>query len=252
MVSSPDTPAVIARQVSVSYPAGQNARPALDRVSLTVRPGQFLAVMGPSGAGKTTLANVLSALQVPTSGSVQIGGVALEEASEAERTRFRRDRLGFVFQSENLVPSFSVRRNITLPLDLANRAVDEDQLGGIIAALDLAGHLDTQCGEATGGLAQRIALARSLLTVPDVILADEPTGDLGSRPSAEVLSLLRLATREYGRALIIFTHDPIAASYADDVVLLSDGQVLGNVSQPTYASVLSAMETLHTLTSAVV
>lgn len=244
--------ALSAHNLTKVYGSGGSEVKALNGVSLDIAPGRFTAIMGPSGSGKSTLLHVLAGLEAPTSGVLRVGGVDLAEMSDAERTELRRDRIGFVFQSYNLVPMYTVRANITLPLDLAGRTVPADRLERITDTLGLSDHLEHLPSELSGGQRQRTAIARALVTEPDVIMADEPTGNLDNRTSAEVLSLLRSAVLEYGQTLVLVTHDPMAAAYADNVLLLTDGAIAGTVERPTYDAVVTALEALRSINSSVI
>nr|WP_250506866.1 ABC transporter ATP-binding protein [Bowdeniella massiliensis] len=253
MSSSADSRIALAgRNLTKVYGSGESAVRALSDVSLDIPPGQFTAIMGPSGSGKSTLLHILAGLEEPTSGHVEVSGANLTTMSENERTELRRDHIGFVFQSYNLVPHFSARQNITLPLDLAGRTINDADLTRITDALSLTDRLEHLPSELSGGQQQRTAIARALITDPDVIMADEPTGNLDNRTSAEVLSLLRSAVREFGQTLVLVTHDPMAAAYADNVLLLTDGTIAGTVEHPSYDSVVTALDALRAVNSSVV
>ena len=203
---------------------------------------RFTAIMGPSGSGKSTLMHCLAGLDTPTSGSVRIGAAELSGLSDRALTMLRRSHVGFVFQSFNLLPALTAEQNIRLPLDLAGGRADPDWWDQVIGRLDLADRLGHRPSQLSGGQQQRVACARALVTRPDVIFADEPTGNLDSASSAEVLGFLRASVRELGQTVIMVTHDPVAASYADRVVFLADGQVSGELRAPTPQSVLDHLK----------
>jgi putative ABC transport system ATP-binding protein len=223
---------------------------ALDGVDVDFAAGAFTAIMGASGSGKSTLMHLLAGLDQATSGSVQLGGTELTSLSEDALTILRRTRVGFVFQSFNLLPMFDAGQNIVLPLQLAGTSPDPVWLDTLIDTLGLRARLGHRPSELSGGQQQRVAIARAMVAKPDVVFADEPTGNLDSRSGAEVLGFLRRSVRELGRTVIMVTHDPSAAAHADRVVLLADGRIAGEVLQPTHASVLAALDdvALTTLT----
>ena len=233
---------LIAKDVSKVYGEGPSAVQALDRVTISFDSGMFAAIMGPSGSGKSTLMHCLAGLDTVTSGSVMIGDRELSGLSDRALTLLRRDRVGFIFQSFNLLPALTAEQNITLPLELAGRRPDPRWLREIISVLDLGDRLDTGPAQLSGGQQQRVACARALITRPEAIFADEPTGNLDSRSGAEVLSLLRRSVRELGQTVIMVTHDPVAASYADRVVFLADGRVRGELLDPAAADILDALK----------
>ncbi|RJO73612.1 ABC transporter ATP-binding protein [Nocardia panacis] len=220
------------RQVVKVYGEGAAAARVLDEVSLGFPHHTFTAVMGPSGSGKSTLLQCAAGLDRPTSGSVTVEGTELTTLDETELTRLRRDRLGFVFQSYNLVPTLTVAQNVTLPMEFASRPVPADALREILARLGLERHAHSRPAELSGGQQQRVAIARTLLSAPSVIFADEPTGALDSRAAAEVLGLLRQAVDGAGRTIVMVTHDPIAAATADAVVFFADGRVVDMMHRP--------------------
>jgi putative ABC transport system ATP-binding protein len=233
---------LLAKDLSKVYGSGQNAVQALDSVTVGFGEREFAAIMGPSGSGKSTLMHCLAGLDTVTSGSVRLGDTELSGLSDRELTLLRRDRIGFIFQSLNLLPALTAEQNIRLPLELAGRAPDPRWFAEITGVLDLAGRLRHRPGELSGGQRQRVACARALITRPDVIFADEPTGNLDSRSGAEVLTFLRRSVRELGQTVIMVTHDPGAASYADRVVFLADGRVHGELTDPTAAAILDALK----------
>jgi putative ABC transport system ATP-binding protein len=223
-------PAVVLDQVTKVYPGDVRA---LDRVSLTVGRGTFLAVMGPSGSGKSTLMHCAAGLDTPTGGNVSIDGTAIGGLNETRRAELRRERVGFVFQSYNLVPSLSVADNITLPLRLARRAPDHDWLRLLVDRVGLGGRLDRRPAELSGGQQQRAAIARALVTRPAVVFGDEPTGALDLRTAREVLGLLRDLVDGLGQTVVMVTHDPAAAARADRVLVMADGRVRDTLDRPT-------------------
>jgi putative ABC transport system ATP-binding protein len=233
---------LIAKDVSKVYGEGPSAVQALDRVTIGFDSGMFAAIMGPSGSGKSTLMHCLAGLDTVTSGSVMIGDRELSGLSDRALTLLRRDRVGFIFQSFNLLPALTAGQNIALPLELAGRRPDPRWLSEIVAVLDLGDRLGHLPGQLSGGQQQRVACARALITKPEAIFADEPTGNLDSRSGAEVLSLLRRSVRELGQTVVMVTHDPVAASYADRVVFLADGRVRGELLDPAAADILDALK----------
>jgi putative ABC transport system ATP-binding protein len=224
------------------YGTGDTAVCALDGVTVEFAAARFTAIMGPSGSGKSTLMHCLAGLDTPTSGSVRIGAAELAGLSDRTLTMLRRGHVGFVFQSFNLLPALTAEQNIRLPLDLAGLRPDPTWWDQVIGRLDLADRLGHRPSELSGGQQQRVACARALITRPDVIFADEPTGNLDSASGAEVLGFLRASVRELGQTVIMVTHDPVAASYADRVVFLADGQVSGELADPTPQSVLDHLK----------
>ncbi|MEV6630285.1 ABC transporter ATP-binding protein [Actinoplanes sp. NPDC051470] len=210
---------------------------AVDGVTAQFAAGTFTAVMGPSGSGKSTLLQCAAGLDRPTSGRVLIGGTELTATREAAMTRFRRERVGFVFQDFNLMPALTVTQNVTLPLRLAGRRVPAGRVHDLLAGLGLGDRLGHVPAELSGGQRQRVAIARALIAEPDVVFADEPTGALDLRGAREVLDLLRAAVRDFGRTVVMVTHDPVAAAYADAVLFLADGRVVDRMDQPTASAV---------------
>src|ERR1700691_5373699 len=223
---------LIAKDLTKTYGQGLNAVRALDRVTIGFDTGAFAAIMGPSGSGKSTLMHCLAGLDTVTSGSVLVGDTQISGLADRELTLFRRDHVGFIFQSFNLLPALTAEQNIRLPLELAGRRPDPRWLREIISVLDLGDRLRHPPRQLSGGQQQRVACARALITRPEVVFADEPTGNLDSRSGAEVLPLLRRSVRELGQTVIMVTHDPVAASYADRVVFLADGRVRGELLDP--------------------
>jgi len=217
---------------------------ALDGVTVDFERGQFTAIMGPSGSGKSTLMHTLAGLDTLTSGSVWIGDTDLGRLSERKLTQLRRDRIGFVFQQFNLVPTLTAAENIVLPSRLAGRRPDRAWVDEVVAAVGLGTRLTHRPSELSGGQQQRVAVARALASRPEIVFADEPTGNLDSRTGAEILAFMRQAVRELGQTIVMVTHDPGAASYADRAIFLTDGRIVGELSDPTSDSVLDAMRVL--------
>ena len=236
--------AVHAVDVRKTYGKGETAVTALAGVSLDVPRGQMCAVMGPSGSGKSTLMHCLAGLDTVDGGEIVIGGTSLVGLGDKALTAMRRDRVGFVFQQYNLLPTLTAAENITLPLAIAGRQPDKAWYDEVVATLGLADRLDHRPGELSGGQQQRVACARALITRPDVVMADEPTGNLDSRSGAEVLSFLQRSARELGQTVVMVTHDPNAASYADRVVFLADGLLVDDMPSPTAELVLDRMKKL--------
>jgi putative ABC transport system ATP-binding protein len=223
------------------YGDGTTEVRALDGVSVGFPRRHFTAIMGPSGSGKSTLMHCMAGLDTATSGQVRLGDADLTTLSDDALTALRRERVGFVFQAFNLVPTLSASENITLPLDIAGRPVDKAWMRQIVDAVELADRLDHRPSQLSGGQQQRVACARALVTRPDLIFADEPTGNLDSRSGAEVLGLLRRSVDEYGQTVVMVTHDANAASYADRVLFLSDGRIVDELSAPTPETVAERM-----------
>jgi putative ABC transport system ATP-binding protein len=233
------TPATTAEPVAAratgltkTYGAGPTLVHALDGVDLDVAAGRFTAIMGPSGSGKSTLMHCLAGLDTPTAGSVVVGGRELASMDDTTLTKFRRDHVGFVFQAFNLLPMLDARQNILLPVELAGRRVDPQWWDLLVDVLDLRDRLRHRPSQLSGGQQQRVAVARGLVARPAIMFADEPTGNLDSHASAEVLGLLRRCVRELGQTVVMVTHDPAAAAYADDLVVLEDGRVTATGPAP--------------------
>ena len=236
-----------ATALTKTYGSGDTQVHALREVSVTFDRGEFTAIMGPSGSGKSTLMHCLAGLDTATSGTVTIGDTDLTDLDDKQMTALRRDRIGFVFQSFNLVPTLTALENITLPLDIAGRAADQEWLDTVVDSLGLRDRLDHRPSELSGGQQQRVACARALAGRPDIVFGDEPTGNLDSRSSGEVLSILRAAADEFGQTVVIVTHDPRAAAYADRVVFLADGAAIDELANPTAEGVLDRMKQLETV-----
>ncbi|KAA0930595.1 MULTISPECIES: ABC transporter ATP-binding protein [Streptomyces] len=238
------TTAVAARATELSkvYGQGETQVVALDRVSVDFRQAEFTAIMGPSGSGKSTLMHCVAGLDSFSSGSVRIGETELGSLKDKQLTKLRRDKIGFIFQAFNLLPTLTALENITLPMDIAGRKPDKQWLDTVIAMVGLADRLSHRPSQLSGGQQQRVAVARALASRPDIIFGDEPTGNLDSRSGAEVLGFLRNSVRELGQTVVMVTHDPVAAAYADRVVFLADGRVVDEVHAPTADAVLDRMK----------
>jgi putative ABC transport system ATP-binding protein len=231
-VSAPAS-AVMLREVRRVYGRGEATVVALDGVSLAFAPGSFTAVMGPSGSGKSTLLNVAAGLDRPTSGTVALGDTDLTRLSERRLTLLRRERIGFVFQAFNLLPSLTVDQNIDLPLRLDGHRVRRSTVREVAARVGLEKRLRDRPSQLSGGQQQRVAIARALITRPEIVFADEPTGALDTRTGRDVLALLREIVDKDGHTVVTVTHDPVAAAYADQVMLLADGRVAGTLDAPS-------------------
>jgi putative ABC transport system ATP-binding protein len=225
-----------------TYGKGTTEVRALDGVTVAFEAGQFTAIMGPSGSGKSTLLHCVAGLDTLTSGSAFIGDADLSTLDDHDLTVLRRDRIGFVFQSFNLVPTLTARANITLPLRLAGRKGDTAWIDQVVRTLGIADRLDHRPAEMSGGQQQRVAVARALASRPAIIFADEPTGNLDSKAGAEVLHFLRQAVDELGQTIVMVTHDPVAASTADRILFLADGKVVDQMLEPTPDRVLERMK----------
>jgi putative ABC transport system ATP-binding protein len=238
------TAAARADQASKIYGQGHTEVRALDGVTVEFQPAQFTAIMGPSGSGKSTLMHCMAGLDSLTSGEVFVGETALTRLSERDLTRLRRDQIGFVFQAYNLVPTLTAIENITLPMDLAGRAADGDWVDEIVRTVGLGDRLEHRPSELSGGQQQRVAVARALASRPEIIFADEPTGNLDSRSGAEILAFMQRATVDLGQTIVMVTHDPVAASYSGRVVFLADGHIVGELVDPTPQLILDQMKSL--------
>jgi putative ABC transport system ATP-binding protein len=242
--TKPPAPVSAARAVDALkvYGEGDVAVRALDGVSVDIPQGVFTAVMGPSGCGKSTLVHCLAGLDTLTSGEIEVGGESLAGMSEKALTILRRDRIGFVFQSFNLIPTLTALENIKLPADLAGRRLDGAWLDTVIDTVGLRDRLQHRPSELSGGQQQRVAVARSLAGRPAIVFADEPTGNLDSRAASEILGFLRRAVDDFGQTVVMVTHDPNAAAYSDRVVFMADGQVVDEMAGPTTERVLDRMK----------
>jgi putative ABC transport system ATP-binding protein len=238
------TTAASAVDLTKVYGAGEAAVRALDEVDVGFDHGEFTAIMGPSGSGKSTLLHCLAGLDHVTAGRVFLGDVELNTLSDKELTVVRRDRIGFVFQAYNLVPTLNARENITLPMALAHRKPDAAWLETVIDTVRLGDRLSHRPSELSGGQQQRVAVARALASRPEVVFADEPTGNLDSRSGAEILEFMRNAVRELGQTVVMVTHDLVVAAYADRVVFLADGRIVGDLADPTAESVIDRIKQL--------
>ena len=233
-----------ATDLTKTYGSGEAIVRALDGVSVGFARGSFTAIMGPSGSGKSTLMHCLAGLDSPTSGRVVLGGSVLSELGDRALTTVRRDNVGFVFQAFNLMPTLTAVQNILLPLELAGRRADPAVLDHVVGSLGLADRLSHLPSQLSGGQQQRVAIARALITRPAVVFADEPTGALDSRSSHNLLDYLRNTSKDLGQTIVMVTHDPNAAAYADRTVLLSDGRIVDDLANPTADTVLAAMTRL--------
>jgi len=237
-------PAARGLNVVKIYGQGDAAVRALDGVSVDFAPGQFSAIMGPSGSGKSTLMHCMAGLDSVTAGEVFLGDIELSRLNDKELTRLRRDKVGFIFQSYNLVPTLTAAENITLPMDIAGRKPDREWVDRLIETVGLRQRLSHRPSELSGGQQQRVAAARALASRPSIVFADEPTGNLDSKASAEVLDFLRTSVNEFNQTVVMVTHDPTAASYAERVVFLADGRIVDEMNSPTAERVLDRMKSL--------
>jgi putative ABC transport system ATP-binding protein len=241
-------PAASARALTKVYGAGDSRVVALDHVDVDFHSGRFTAIMGPSGSGKSTLMHCVAGLDEPTSGTVRLGDAELSGMGDNQLTALRRDRVGFVFQAFNLLPTLTAWENITLPLDLAGRSPDPELAATIIDAIGLRDRLTHRPSQLSGGQQQRVACARALITGPDVVFADEPTGALDSASSADLLGLLRRSVDDLDQTVVMVTHEPAAAAYADRVLFLADGRLVDELTAPTADRVLDRMKNLERVT----
>ena len=242
-----DTIDAAARAVDLrkSYGSGDSEVRALDGVTVDFERGAFTAIMGPSGSGKSTLMHLLAALDTPSSGRVIVDGTEVGTLKDKALTALRRERIGFVFQAFNLIPTLTAKENILLPLDLAGAKVDKEWFDTVIAAVGLADRLGHRPAQMSGGQQQRVACARALASRPAIVFADEPTGNLDSTSGAEVLSFLRRTVDDFGQTVVMVTHDAVAASYCDRVVFLADGRIVDELHQPTRETILEHMSALQ-------
>jgi putative ABC transport system ATP-binding protein len=244
--TSPTTTTVAARaeQATKIYGEGDTAVRALDNVDVAFDREQFTAIMGPSGSGKSTLLHCIAGLDRLTSGEVWLGAIPLGQLSEKELTKVRRDKIGFVFQAFNLIPTLTASENITLPMSLAGRDPDQEWLDRVIDTVNLRDRLTHRPSELSGGQQQRVAVARALASKPEIIFADEPTGNLDSKSSAEILQFMKRAVTEFGQTIVMVTHDPISAANANRVVFLVDGRIVDEMREPTADAVLDKIRQL--------
>ncbi len=247
-----ETNPVTARAVAASaidltkvYGSGDMQVRALDGVTVDLYAGEFTAIMGPSGSGKSTLMHCLAALDTPTSGDAVVDGTALAGLKDKDLTTLRREKIGFVFQAFNLIPTLTAEENILLPLDLAGTKVDPDWFDSVVDAVGLRPRLGHRPSEMSGGQQQRVACARALVSKPSIVFADEPTGNLDSTSSGEVLSFLRRSVDEFGQTIVMVSHDPVAASYTDRILFLADGRIVDELRDPDRDSILERMGRLQ-------
>ncbi|WP_338897840.1 ABC transporter ATP-binding protein [Streptomyces sp. TG1A-60] len=231
-----------ARQVVKAYGSGETRVVALDDVDVDIARGRFTAIMGPSGSGKSTLMHCLAGLDTVTSGQIYLDDTEITGLKDKKLTRLRRDRIGFIFQAFNLLPTLNAIENITLPMDIAGRKPDQQWLGRVVDTVGLSDRLKHRPTQLSGGQQQRVAVARALAARPEIIFGDEPTGNLDSRAGAEVLGFLRTSVDELGQTIVMVTHDPVAASYADRVLYLADGRIVDEMLKPTADAVLDRMK----------
>ncbi len=232
-----------AKEARKTFGQGETEVVALDGVDVEFHVGQFTAIMGPSGSGKSTLMHCQAGLDDLTSGSVWIDGINLSELKEKDLTKLRRDRVGFIFQAFNLVPTLNAEENITLPLSLAGKEPDREWFDEVVRTVNLGDRLKHRPSELSGGQQQRVAVARALASKPAITFADEPTGNLDSKSGAEILDFMRRAVDEFGQTIVMVTHDPVAAAYADRVLVLADGQIVHEMADPTTEGVVDFMKT---------
>ena len=241
---SPVTAAAGVIEARKTYGLGDAAVSALDGVDVRFEPGRFTAIMGPSGSGKSTLLHCLAGLDDLTEGAVFIGDTYLAQLNDKQLTELRRSQVGFVFQSFNLIPTLTARENIVLPLSLGGQDGDEEWIDRVIDTVGLRDRLGHRPSELSGGQQQRVAVARALATRPTIIFADEPTGNLDSNSGGEILQFMRDAVDQFGQTIVMVTHDPYAAAYADRVVFLADGRIVGDLAEPTAESIMDQMRTI--------
>lgn len=244
LIQTPQPPQLVAAYAEAAtkvYGQGDTTVVALDSVDVQFAKGEFAAIMGPSGSGKSTLMHSLAGLDRLTSGRVVIGDTDLSTLSEKQLTLLRRTQIGFIFQAFNLVPTLNAEENITLPLDLGSTSIDQDWVRSVVSAVGLSERLDHKPNELSGGQQQRVAVARALASRPEVIFADEPTGNLDSVTGTAILSFMRDAVDRYNQTIVMVTHDPLAASYADRVLFLADGRIVDELQQPTTESILNKL-----------
>ena len=239
-----DGPVILTRGLTKVFGSGDNAVTALNQVTVDIARARFTAIMGPSGSGKSTLMHCLAGLESPTAGSIVLDGQEISSMSQRRLTRLRRERIGFVFQSFNLVPSLTAEENITLPMDIAHRRIDRARFERIVEAVGLKDRLGHRPAELSGGQVQRVACARALIGEPAVVFADEPTGNLDSQATEQILRVLRSSVDDLGQSVVMVTHEPDAAAWADVVFFLRDGGFVAQIDQPDRTSVLSFLDRL--------
>jgi putative ABC transport system ATP-binding protein len=246
VTTSPPITAVAARAVHASkiYGEGETEVRALDDVDVNFERGAYTAIMGPSGSGKSTLLHCIAGLDTLTSGQVYLGDIELGSLSEKHLTQVRRDKIGFIFQTYNLIPTLTALENITLPMSLAGRDGNKEWIDQIVDTVNLRPRLKHRPSELSGGQQQRVAVARALASQPEIIFADEPTGNLDSKAGSEILEFMRKAVQELGQTIVMVTHDPNAAAYASRVIFLADGKIVDEIRQPTAPAILDKMHTL--------
>lgn len=244
-VTETQIPAASALGVTKVFGFGETAVTALDDVSVSFEQGKFSAIMGPSGSGKSTLLHCLAGLDRVTDGQVFIGDVDLTGLNDKRLTQLRRDKIGFVFQAFNLVPTLNARENITLPMDIAGRKPDAEWLNHVIEILTLGDRLTHKPTELSGGQQQRVAAARALAGRPEIIFADEPSGNLDSKSGTQLLRFMKQAVEDYGQTIVMVTHDPLAAAHSERVVFLEDGKIAGDMLDPTAERILDRIKTLE-------
>ncbi len=243
---SPPEVGVAARAIDASkiYGSGEAEVRALNAINVAFRSAKLTAIMGPSGSGKSTLLHCMAGLDRLTSGQILLGDTDISRSSEKELTLIRRDKLGFIFQAYNLIPTLNALENMTLPMSLAGTKPDQAWLDTIVQTVRLGDRLNHRPAELSGGQQQRVAVGRALLSKPEIVFADEPTGNLDSRSGAEILDFMRKAVDDLGQTIVMVTHDPIAASYADRVVFLADGAIIDELDSPTTDSIIDKMKSL--------
>ena len=248
MTTTPLAPPSVAAAAAIDavkvYGHGESEVRALDGITVQFAKGVFTAIMGPSGSGKSTLMHCVAGLDTLTSGQVFIGNTDLSTLSERQLTQLRRDKVGFIFQAYNLIPTLNAIENITLPMDLAGRKPDRQWVDTVVATVGLGNRLSHRPSELSGGQQQRVAVARALASRPEIIFADEPTGNLDSRSGAEILDLLRRSVDEHDQSVVMVTHDPIAAAYSDRVLFLADGLIVDEMQAPTAPKIIEQMKQL--------